>query len=196
MGRRVIRARYFKEGWGHFSHLGGHLSASLIAALAGVALLACPPALAQSNDDCLMCHQDPGLNGTRAGQTISVHVNQKTLASSVHRELECVACHQDLSGAEFPHAEEPKRVDCGACHDQEAKQHSQSLHGQAAKRGDKLAPSCGDCHGAHDIVSPKDPKSPTTLMNVPTLCGRCHHEGSPVSVTHDIPQDRIMENYS
>jgi predicted CXXCH cytochrome family protein len=33
-------------------------------------------------------------------------------------------------------------------------------------------------------------------MNIPLLCGRCHHEGSPVSVTHDIPQDRILENYS
>jgi predicted CXXCH cytochrome family protein len=33
-------------------------------------------------------------------------------------------------------------------------------------------------------------------MNVPLLCGRCHHEGTEVSLQHDIPQDRIFENYS
>jgi cytochrome b subunit of formate dehydrogenase len=196
MGYSVIRPRRGHEELGRFPHLSVPLTPWLIAALAALALLACPPALAQSNDDCLMCHQDPGLKGTHAGRTISVHVSQKTLAASAHRELECVACHQDLSGAEFPHTEQPKRAYCGACHDQEAKQHSQSLHGQAAARGDKLAPSCSDCHGAHGIVSPKDPKSPTALINVPLLCGKCHHEGSPVSLTHDIPQDRIMENYS
>jgi cytochrome b subunit of formate dehydrogenase len=33
-------------------------------------------------------------------------------------------------------------------------------------------------------------------MNIPVLCGECHREGSPVSRTHDIPQDRILSNYS
>jgi cytochrome b subunit of formate dehydrogenase len=33
-------------------------------------------------------------------------------------------------------------------------------------------------------------------VNIPLLCGECHREGSPVSRTHDIPQERILENYS
>ncbi len=33
-------------------------------------------------------------------------------------------------------------------------------------------------------------------MNVPLLCGNCHREGSPVSRTHEISQERILENYS
>jgi predicted CXXCH cytochrome family protein len=33
-------------------------------------------------------------------------------------------------------------------------------------------------------------------MNIPLLCGRCHHEGTEVSLERDIPQDRILENYS
>ena len=28
------------------------------------------------------------------------------------------------------------------------------------------------------------------------LCGRCHREGTEVSLQHDIPQDRILENFS
>jgi predicted CXXCH cytochrome family protein len=70
------------------------------------------------------------------------------------------------------------------------------LHGQAAARGDELAPSCADCHGTHDILSHLDQRSPTRVMNIPFLCGECHHEGTPVSRQRDIPQDRILENYS
>jgi cytochrome b subunit of formate dehydrogenase len=33
-------------------------------------------------------------------------------------------------------------------------------------------------------------------MNIPLLCGECHHEGTEVSRTRDIPEDRILENYS
>jgi len=33
-------------------------------------------------------------------------------------------------------------------------------------------------------------------MKIPFLCGKCHREGSPVQLQRDIPQDRILENYS
>jgi cytochrome b subunit of formate dehydrogenase len=33
-------------------------------------------------------------------------------------------------------------------------------------------------------------------MNIPFLCGECHQEGTEVSLTRDIPQDRVLENYS
>jgi len=170
--------------------------AMLLAALAVTALPAGRPAVAQSNDECLMCHEDPGLTGMRDGKEIPVHVSPKAFAASVHRDLECVTCHQDLAGAEFPHSEDVERVDCSMCHDKQAEEHAQSLHGQAARRGDRLAPSCTTCHGTHNIKSHLDPNSPTTLTNIPVLCGQCHHEGSPVSLTHDIPQDRILQNYS
>jgi hypothetical protein len=41
-----------------------------------------------------------------------------------------------------------------------------------------------------------DPRSPANIVNVPALCGRCHHEGSPVHRAYDIPQDSILANYS
>jgi len=34
------------------------------------------------------------------------------------------------------------------------------------------------------------------VINVPVLCGKCHQEGTEVSERRDIPQDRILENYS
>ncbi len=161
-----------------------------------LAVLSAGTVSAQSNDDCLMCHEDRTLTGERNGREISVWVDAKRLAGSVHAGLDCVACHQDLEGAELPHGEDVARVDCGTCHDTEAEAHAESLHGQAAKRGDPHAPSCVDCHGHHDVLSPKNPRAKTATMNIPALCGGCHREGSPVSREYAIPQHNILANYS
>jgi cytochrome b subunit of formate dehydrogenase/uncharacterized protein with PIN domain len=146
------------------------------------------------SDDCLMCHQ-PGRAAKREAG-VPPTFDASGLRASPHANLECVSCHDDLAKKEFPHPEKLQRVNCGNCHAAEQEQHAASLHGQAAKRGDKLAPKCSDCHGAHNILRPSDPKSPTSVTEIPRLCGRCHHEGSPVQLTHHIPQDKILENYT
>jgi cytochrome b subunit of formate dehydrogenase len=147
----------------------------------------------QASDECLMCH---GNGAMFAGSRDSARlvVATPTLASSVHGPpgLTCVMCHQDVA---FPHTEPPP-VHCGSCHVTEDTQHHESLHGQASARGDPLAPGCTDCHGTHGVRSHLDPTSPTAVLNIPMLCGECHHEGTPVSRNRAIPQDRILENYS
>ncbi|MCP4661931.1 MAG: hypothetical protein GY856_41540 [bacterium] len=206
-------------------------------AFAAALLLLALPAAAQENEDCFPCHADPDMTGTRDGEEISIFVDEEAYSGSVHADLDCVFCHEDLSGAELPHADDVDRVDCALCHEEQveehrkgpharqagctachgkhdirsreekpvdcspchrrqARDHQRSLHGQAAARGDELAPSCGDCHGRHEIRPHTDPLAPTAVMNVPVLCGRCHQEGSEVSLSHEIPQDRILENYS
>ncbi len=278
---------------------------STVVCVAGLILgsmLTVPPVVAQSVEDCLMCHEDPELEGERAGKTVSVYVDPEAYGRSVHADFACVDCHMDLEGAELPHDEELESVDCsschddvaevlaagshgtlpkdplspaascirchgvhdvlspsdptalssrersselcgrchgpaarkvatgvharmgrggascvdchsghavpaprsealqlktcGECHDVQAEEHARSLHGRAATAGDPLAPGCVTCHRSHDIKSRTDPDSPTTTMNIPQLCGTCHHEGSEVSIQHDIPQERILENYS
>ena len=108
---------------------------------------------AQTAEDCLGCQSDKSLKATRQGKTVSAFVDQKCYAASIHGQLPCVACHTDLEKAEFPHKEDTARVNCGACHADQQKQHSESLHGKAVARGDPLAPRCADCHGAHDILA-------------------------------------------
>jgi cytochrome b subunit of formate dehydrogenase len=107
----------------------------------------------------------------------------------------CVSCHSGHA-VKPPRGEQEEAAVCGTCHQQQALEHGRSLHGRAAARGDELAPSCVTCHGHHAILPHSDLDSPTSKMNIPLLCGRCHHEGTQVSLTHDIPQDRILENYS
>ncbi len=158
-----------------------------LVALAAVLLLLPAPVAAQENDDCMMCHEDPDS---------APFVETGLLQESVHGEFECIMCHSDLDGAELPHEEDLDRVDCGICHDERMEDHSRSLHGLAQARGDRTAPTCVTCHGDHHILSHLDPKSPVRFENIPMLCGQCHHEGTEVSIRHDIPQDRILENYS
>jgi cytochrome b subunit of formate dehydrogenase len=129
---------------------------------------------------------------------MSMFVAEQAYAASVHNELACVECHNDLDPAKRRHStrKDLELVDCGECHETQSVAHHNSLHGAAAERGDPLAPLCADCHGKHDILSASDPAAPTAVMNVPLLCGNCHREGSPVSRTHEISQENILEHYS
>ena len=141
-----------------------------------------------------MCHTAGAAAGRRAADEPPPY-HEAALRASPHAGLECTACHADLEGQEFPHPK-PKPVDCGTCHAAEQAQYRESLHGREAARGGKLAPGCKSCHGAHDVLRPSDLRSPTSKVNVPALCGRCHHEGSPVQTAYAIPQDSILTNYS
>ncbi|MFH0988441.1 MAG: hypothetical protein V1799_00305 [bacterium] len=151
---------------------------------------------AQENSDCFGCHSDKSLSGTRKGKTISVFVDEKKFAGSIHGSLTCIFCHKDLEGKEFPHAEVLLPVKCGECHQAEEELHAKSLHGKAIKRNDPLAPTCKECHGTHDILPKSNPKSTVAVLQIPFLCGGCHKEGSPVQQQRTIHQDHILENFS
>lgn len=152
--------------------------------------------IAQENSDCLGCHEDQSLTGSKKGKTFSVYVDEKKIVRSTHASLSCVACHSDLEGKELPHEDDLKPVQCGACHSDEQALHTTSLHGEAISRGDPLAPQCKNCHGAHDVLSANNPQSPISPLKIPFLCGKCHQEGAPVQAQREIHQDHILENFS
>jgi cytochrome b subunit of formate dehydrogenase len=179
----------------------GPLAAILAIAVAGlgVAFAAwAAPAREQAplpgSDACTACHAAGRPVKRVPGEPPNLDV--AALRASPHGGLECVACHKDVNPEDLPHPEKLKRVDCGACHASEKKQHDESLHGQAAARGEKLAPTCKSCHGTHDVLRPKDFNAPTNVINIPLLCNRCHREGSPVQSYYHIPQDSILQNYA
>ncbi len=175
----------------------GVLAAGLALMLAGLraATASEPPALPGS-ESCVMCHQGGPMAARRAADTPPPY-DPAALRASPHAGLECAACHVDLAEVkEFPHPAKLAKVECGNCHSSEHAQYVESIHGQAAARGERLAPSCKECHGRHDVLPVKDPRAPTSIVNVPLLCGRCHHEGSPVQLKYHIPQDSILANYS
>jgi len=77
---------------------------------------------------------------------------------------------------------------CGDCHEKhvgkttdglDAKtqvgMYMESVHGRAVtKSGLAIAATCADCHGAHAVLSAKDPQSTVNREHVPETCGKCH----------------------
>jgi predicted CXXCH cytochrome family protein len=151
---------------------------------------------AVDNKTCLDCHSDKELTTVRGNKEILLYVDSKILANSVHSGQQCVDCHPDADVEDFPHKESLAPVYCGNCHDDEQLEFDQGIHGQALKRKQIYAPTCSECHGKHDILSPKDTKSPSTRMKIPFLCGTCHREGGPVARVYNISEHNIIENYS
>jgi hypothetical protein len=50
-----------------------------------------------------------------------------------------------------------------------------SVHGRKLLEGDQKVATCISCHGAHGILSHKDPASPVYDTNVPRTCAKCHN---------------------
>lgn len=65
---------------------------------------------------------------------------------------------------------------CGRCHAEEADRYADYYHGAAYKRGAPDAPSCWDCHGAHQMLGADSRFSPVHPDELPETCGKCHDD--------------------
>ncbi len=134
-----------------------------------------PPAAAQSKADCLACHSDTSLTMEKGGTQRSIYVNEALLNASAHRKLVCVACHPGFNPENVPHKEKIEEVNCLTCHKDVQFKHT--FHPQLAKAIAAHEPpdvGCKDCHGTHEIVSPKVPGSKFSDQKVEESCGECH----------------------
>jgi thiosulfate reductase cytochrome b subunit len=178
----------------------------IVAPLAGrvmavVCLVGLPgsEATAQEDSKCLKCHARLGLQVERDGREISLYVDAKRFAKSMHAALDCVSCHEDLDGVEgWPHPTRLERVHCGECHEDDdgpIAAYWGSTHGQLAEEGDPDAPLCQDCHGDHYIAPLASRDSAISPFRIPQMCAQCHAEGAEVERTHNIPQEQIVRRY-
>jgi predicted CXXCH cytochrome family protein len=137
----------------------------------------------QNSEFCLGCHSVPGQTMTFPnGDVVSVTVESMELHDSVHGEgnewqaLECNDCH---TGMQYPH--EPKTADtardytlqqtelCANCHETQHEGAAVSVHAEALAEGNLDAAVCVDCHGAHDVPVPNEPRS-----RIVETCAECH----------------------
>lgn len=112
--------------------------------------------------------------------------------------LSCVDCHggnpDDMDEtAMSPSAGfrgKPSRAEqptfCASCHSQSAmmrpyglptnqlEEYMQSRHGRALAAGETRVAVCADCHTAHNVRPPGDPRSSVAPENVPSTCAKCH----------------------
>jgi predicted CXXCH cytochrome family protein len=131
---------------------------------------------------CLSCHGNPDLSTTLPnGDVLSLYIDKADLDHSVHSTvgIECEACHNNIT--DYPHPEieyqsarELSRSyyqTCEKCHSSNYEKTLDSMHAKAAEAGNLNAPVCTDCHGAHDVRPPDQPRS-----LISETCRQCHTE--------------------
>ena len=170
-----------------------------LALLFAVIILICPfqtraAQASDSSDTCMACHSDKDLTAKHGKQTVSLFVDGKAFAGSVHSKLTCTGCHSDLEGKDIPHPQ-PAKVDCTLCHSDEGKQYEQSAHGKAVAHGDHRAPACVSCHGNHEIVPVKDPRSAVAPRKAALLCRSCHEDGASKQGKGKLAEANVYHSY-
>ncbi|MBX3125879.1 MAG: hypothetical protein KF718_04155 [Polyangiaceae bacterium] len=113
---------------------------------------------------CVGCHK-----GDPEDPTVRAHAAEGFIPRPPHDAVSaiCGGCHSD---ARFIREFNPRlQVD-------QATLYHLSLHSKLSAAGDRNAPNCADCHGAHDVSRVDALTAPVHPKNVVELCGKCHSD--------------------
>ncbi len=134
------------------------------------------------NETCLTCHGLPDQQITLpSGEILYLTIDRETYNNSVHGKggYACVQCHTTITSYPHPPMAANTRRDatlnlyqsCGRCHYQHYDRALDSVHQKALASGNRQAAVCTDCHGAHNVRPPDEPRS-----HIPQTCQLCHSE--------------------
>lgn len=143
---------------------------------------------------CSDCHMDDA-------HLFDESTHGKAALHGEERAPTCVACHtgHNVLAPDDPNSSVyTKNIAdlCAKCHGDVSEEYKHSLHGEALAHDKFLAPNCTTCHRRHNILPPTNENSTTYVMNIPSLCGECHKEGTKVSELESVDEHHILENYS
>ncbi|MBE0541362.1 MAG: cytochrome b/b6 domain-containing protein [Verrucomicrobia bacterium] len=155
------------------ARLAGLLVALVVAGTGAVAVAAL------EDSHCMDCHADETLTKEDpSGREISMFVDLAKIRASAHATNSCASCHTDLT-EQHPDDEIPaKPVNCSTCHEQHSATYGASVHGLALAAGTPGTATCRDCHGTHEVVSPKFVASPLHVSRQAGMCGECHDQAA------------------
>lgn len=124
---------------------------------------------------CEKCHKksyDRYLRGEHAKAIVKE--KETGQVSKIGHAPVCGDCHSaHYSKSHLSRIEIGKQLtdSCGRCHPDQKRSYLDNYHGKAAVNlGYDKSASCSDCHGAHDVLSLKEPASALKA------CQRCHPE--------------------
>ncbi|GAB4258587.1 cytochrome C [Deferrisoma sp.] len=153
---------------------------------------------------CSVCHDAEGYQES---------VHGKAVAAGNRDSAACHDCHglhriEELGDPNTHEYREFHTETCHRCHADEemmrrngvptiaVKTYEESYHGKVEALGSALAAGCADCHRAHEILPPSDPRSSIHPDNLAETCGACH-PGSTIQFAQFLPHadHRDKENY-
>ncbi len=146
------------------------------------------PAGKKPGQECKACHADEI-------KEFGTSVHGRPRPGGAPTIATCQSCHgpaHNMVAQSDPASPVAKRnlpATCGSCHSNAAylekhlipfarpvEAYRSSIHGRAVAAGNDKAASCSDCHGVHNILPARDPKSKINHWNVPQTCGACHSQ--------------------
>jgi len=144
----------------------------------------------QARWGCLSCHSSKRLSKFRDGKEVSLFIDPKIIGHSMHKKIACLDCHTNFSYDKHP-AGTPQNwrkiagLACMKCHRYQAYLYQKSIHGKLALQnkngklnGKEVAPpTCFDCHGNHDVQSPRFEPYRSKFresVNSGKVCAKCH----------------------
>ncbi len=132
------------------------------------------PSFSQTKEECLACHSDNTLTMEKKGKTISLFVDEKHLSQSPHKKFLCTTCHTGFDPNNLPHKENIAPVQCKSCHAKDIPKHT--FHKTVVDDGNDKSAMCKDCHGKHDVRSPKIEGAKFSKSTLVNDCGECHSD--------------------
>lgn len=156
------------------------LLAVFISAIASLNVLAASNTLNKQDQECLDCHSIKDLDMKLAnGETLSLHIDGRAFAKSVHNMIGCAVCHRNTTTDNHPpikakiasirdNSVELSKV-CHTCHSGISKLYKGSIHARLHMDGNPIAPICTDCHSPHAVMP-----SATYSAETGAPCSNCH----------------------
>ncbi|MEY2465961.1 MAG: hypothetical protein QOD03_482 [Verrucomicrobiota bacterium] len=134
---------------------------------------------------CAKCHakQHETYDASVHGLAVRAGNSSAAVCGDCHGSHEILAATSPASPLHFSRQAET----CGQCHEQEAKDFAISVHGKAAKAGERDAPTCTDCHSEHKIEGLKN--TPSIRISA-EVCSKCH-ASERLNTKYHLPADRV-----
>jgi cytochrome b subunit of formate dehydrogenase len=161
---------------------------------------------------CGQCH-------AQVKEAFEASVHGQAVARGLGGAPVCTDCHGEhaiLAPSEAGSLVNPARVSsvtCARCHADErlVERHNlprdkvpafqDSFHGLAGRAGSQTVANCASCHGVHNILPSKDPRSSVHTANLAKTCGACHPGAGqrfaigPVHVTRATPSEHAVARF-
>ncbi len=150
---------------------------------------------------CAKCHSNAGVMIKKYNSALPIG-QMELVAGSVHGELstsgrehiaQCTSCHGAHGIVTKTDRSSPVHplnlpTTCTKCHSDatfmrtynpslpvdQLEKYRTSVHGKRNKNGDPKTADCASCHGSHEILPAKDPRSHVYPTNLPATCAKCH----------------------